>query len=172
MPSSMTEALHDILATYLDVGYQDVKGFWTMTLPEIVALLESAKRRLKREQQMRENETRQQAIMFRNLSLQTGESVACLFDKNKRTLTPLSEYYPSLFKHEDEVKEMDIHPYTDLFVDWCERANIEREKKRNKRGGEANVSTGNHTEEVASSAGRQHCEVAECNEASGTADTE
>jgi len=165
----MTEALHDILATYLDVGYQDVRGFWTMTLPEIVALLESAKRRLKREQQMRENETRQQAIMFRNLSLQTGESVACLFDKNKRTLTPLSEYYPSLFKHEDEVKEMSLEAYTALFEDYAYRHN---ERMKKKRGGEANVSTGNHTEEVASSAGRQHCEVAECNEASGTADTE
>lgn len=127
----MTEALQDILETYLDVGYTDIEWFWKSTLSEIIQLLEAAQRRLQREQKRREADTRQQAIMYRNLSLQTGESVACLFDKKKRTLTPLSEYYPGLFeKEEEKAKEMSLETYTAVWEDFAYRYNAWRRKTR------------------------------------------
>lgn len=164
----MTEALHDILRTYLDVGYTDIQGFWQLTLPEIVELLQAAQRKLQREQQRKENETKQQAIMLRNLSLQTGESVACLFDKNKRTLTPLSEYYPGLFKAEEIQQEVSLETYTALWEDYAYRYNERMKRKR----GEVNGCTGHDTEEAASGSGWQHAEVTSGNEASGSTDEE
>lgn len=83
----------------------------------------SAERRLERERKTKENELKQQIILLRNLSLQVGEAVSCLFDKKKRTLTPLSEYYPGLFNPIEETNEMSLESYTDMFEDFAYRHN-------------------------------------------------
>ena len=126
----MTDLLYSLLRTYLDAGYHDVQGFWHCTLSEITALLEAAVRRIQREQRRQENETKQQIIMLRNLSLQTGESVACLFDKRKRELTPLSAYYPGLFEDSSQREEMSLDAYTVLFEDFAYRHNARRKKQK------------------------------------------
>ena len=125
----MTEALMQILRVYLDCGYSDQESFWRMTLPEIFELLSSAERRLKREQKMREIEMKERIVTMRNLALQTAEGVACLFDKNKKTIRGLDEYYPTLFK--DEMRqEMSLENYTDLFLDFAYRHNQTRKRMK------------------------------------------
>lgn len=121
----MTDILHDILRSYLDAGYTDIQGYWHMTLSEITALLEAAVRRINRDKAKQEAGAKQQIIMLRNLSLQTGESIACLFDKNRRQLTPLSAYYPGLFGAESSGGgEMSLEKYTVMFEDFATRHNL------------------------------------------------
>lgn len=95
-----------------------------MTLSEITALLEAAVRRINRDKAKQEAGAKQQIIMLRNLSLQTGESIACLFDKNRRQLTPLSAYYPGLFGAESSGSEMSLEKYTVMFEDFAARHNL------------------------------------------------
>ena len=126
----MTDILYDILRSYLDAGYTDIQGYWNMTLAEITALLEAAVRRINRDKAQQEASAKQQIIMLRNLSLQTGESIACLFDRNRRQLTPLSAYYPGLFGAESSSGgEMSLEKYTVMFEDFAARQNLRRAQR-------------------------------------------
>lgn len=122
------------MTVYLDAGYSDIEKFWSMSIPEVMLLLESAKRRIERQQKEHEAITKQQIIMLRNLALQTTEGIASLFDKNKRHLTGLEEYYPGLFGDETgsgsngKEKEMDSETYAKMFMMWAYQRNAERHK--------------------------------------------
>lgn len=167
----MTETLEDVLRVYLDIGCNDIRGFWHLTLSEISELIDSATRKLEQEKARRDADIKQQVIMLRNLSLQVGEVVACLFDKNKHDLTPLSEYYPGLFTEEETTNEMDLETYTIIAEDYCYRHNERMKKMRMQRGGDANAVRGYDTEEVASGADRQHNAIA-VSDGSGTVGNE
>lgn len=148
----MTDALYEALRVYLDVGYTDIKEFWHLTLSEISDLIDAANRRFKRDYERRDADIKQQAIMDRNLALQIGEVVACIFSKNKNDITPLYEFYPELFEKERrQSQEMDLETYTYVWEDYAYRVNQERKRMR---GGDANAVNGHDTEEVASSADR------------------
>lgn len=164
----MTDALFEAMRVYLDVGYTDIKGFWHLTLSEITELIDSANRRFKREHEKREADIKQQAIMDRNLALQIGEVVACIFSKNKSDITPLYEFYPDLFEAEKKrATEMDLETYTYLWEDYAYRVNQERKRMR---GGDANAVNGHDTEEIASSADRQHDAITDGDGASTVSD--
>ena len=110
---------------YLDIGYTDIIGFWSLSLGEISALIEAASRRLKREQKQREADLKQNIIMQRNQALMIGEIVG-----------NIKEFYPGLFTEEETVKEMDLESYTLLWEDYAYRYNERMKKKRGGGAGE------------------------------------
>lgn len=102
-----------------------------MSLAEHALLLQAARWRAQREQEQRKEDMKQHAILLYNLSLQIGESVGLLFDsEKKRSLTPLSTYYPGLFDAEERKEDMSLETYTEMFVDFAERQNIRRHKMK------------------------------------------
>lgn len=139
---------------YLDCGYTDIHGFWQLSLDEIATLIDAASRRLKREQQMREADVKQQIIMQRNQALMIGEIVGNIFSKERHNLTQLHEFYPGLFKPEETVREMDLETYTELWKDFAYRHNERRRKQR--QGGGAVELKRDHTEEATGCADGQH----------------
>lgn len=100
-----------------------------MTIGEIIALIKAASRRIERERRMEEARTKRQIIMLRNLALQIGETVACLFTSEKRSLVPLSTYYPDLFGVKEEQAEVSLETYTAMFEDFAARRNMQRAKR-------------------------------------------
>jgi hypothetical protein len=122
-------------------------------LDEITELIESATRRLTREQKEREADLKQQIIMQRNQALMIGEVVGNIFSKQRHNLTPLHEFYPGLFKPEETVREMDLETYTELWEDYAYRYN---ERRKRMRGGSAVELKRDHTEEATGCADGQH----------------
>lgn len=112
---------------FLDMGYSP-SLFWSLSLQEVVDLMESWGRREERRRKEKEADTKDQAMLLYNHAMQCADAVAMIMPGGKdHKRTSLAEYYPELFPGLKEAEE---------------RARIEKElaihKERMKAYAEAN----------------------------------
>ena len=84
--------------------------FWESSLLEIYDLMNSYNRRKKNEIKELEEKIKIEISVNTVLARQIGEYFASLFNKDAK-ITPLNEFFPSLFKEDEDEKKVDMALY-------------------------------------------------------------
>ena len=112
---------------FLDMGYTP-SLFWDSSLLEIYDLMESYNRRKKNEMKELEEKLKAEISLNAVLARQIGQYVASLFNKEVQ-LTPLNNFFPSLFEEDEEEVDNDMALYKARMEEFAFRHN-ERLKRK------------------------------------------
>ena len=102
--------------------------FWESSLLEIYDLMDSYNRRKKNEIKELEEKIKIEISVNTVLARQIGEYVASLFNKDAK-ITPLNEFFPSLFKEDEEEKKDDMALYKARMEEFAFRHNQRFKRK-------------------------------------------
>lgn len=102
--------------------------FWESSLLEIYDLMDSYNRRKKNEIKELEEKIKIEISVNTVLARQIGEYVASLFNKDAK-ITPLNEFFPSLFKENEEEKKVDMALYKARMEEFAFRHNQRLRRK-------------------------------------------
>lgn len=102
--------------------------FWESSLLEIYDLMDSYNRRKKSEIKELEEKIKAEISLNAVLARQIGEYIASLFNKDSQ-ITPLNQFFPSLFEADEEEKNIDMALYKARMEDFAFRHNQRLKRK-------------------------------------------
>lgn len=98
-------------------------------MQELFDLIDSHNRKSQLEVEKLEQETKMKAILNYVLAQHIGEYVSVIFNEGGQ-LTPLSKFFPALFKDEEEViKENNMKLYKAKMVEYAYRHNAKMKRE-------------------------------------------
>lgn len=97
--------LWEIYPRFLDCGYTS-SLFWESSLGEIADMMESCRRRQELKIQEETDRIKTEIILNQVLAKQISEFILLSFPGAEAKPTPLSKYFPTLFKDEDTEEEI------------------------------------------------------------------
>ncbi|MBP3339780.1 MAG: hypothetical protein J6L69_10290 [Lachnospiraceae bacterium] len=104
----MTDRLWEVYPVFLDAGYTP-SLFWDSSIDEIIDMLDSSRRKEKKEAENMDIGKKYDAILNKVLAQQIMEYISMLLpgeaEDKKKFLTPLQNFFPQWFA--DLTKEMD-----------------------------------------------------------------
>lgn len=125
--------IYGVYPSFLDCGYTP-SLFWDSSLDEIIDLIQSYNRR--EEQRVKEEETKIKTQISLNwvMAQQIGEHFDLAMG-NKKSITPLYDYFPDLFKSEKEeadrqeqMNQLELHKAR--MADYAYQHNARRRRER------------------------------------------